>query len=285
MKNERIELRKFVAPEFIFGEGARHMAARYAKNFGASKALIVTDPGVLAAGWAEEVAGGFKIAGVPYRIFSDVTPNPKSHEVMAGAEVYKTERCDTIIAVGGGISIDCAKGIGIVSANKGNILEFEGVDQIPSPGPPLICIPTTSGSSADVSQFAIVTDEDRRVKIAIISKLVVPDVSLLDPFTLTTMSRELSAYSGVDALTHAFEAYVSTAHSPVTDLFALESVRLINANLLHLLRDPDYQAIINAIIAMAHILKLTVIAEGVETEDQRSFLFFCFLGLHTAHFF
>ncbi len=187
MPDDHMELRKFVAPELIFGEGARHMAARYAKNFGASKALIVTDPGIMAAGWAEDVAASFEAAGIPYHFFSDVTPNPRSQEVMDGARFYEREKCDTIVAAGGGSSIDCAKGIGIVSSNTGHILDFEGVDRIPSPGPPLICIPTTAGSSADVSQFAIITDEGRKVKIAIISKTVVPDVSLLDPVVLTTV--------------------------------------------------------------------------------------------------
>jgi alcohol dehydrogenase class IV len=101
-----------------------------------------------------------------------LTSNPKDFEVTAGAELYRSEQCDVIIAVGGGSPMDCAKGIGIVVMNERHILTFEGVDQIPVPGPPLICVPTTAGSSADVSQFAIITDTGRRVKIAIISKMM-----------------------------------------------------------------------------------------------------------------
>lgn len=239
MENSKTELRKFVAPEFVFGIGARHMAARYAKNFGTSKALIVTDPGIIAAGWTNEVIEGLETAKIPYHIFSGVTPNPRAEEVMTGAEVYKRERCNAIIAIGGGSSMDCAKGIGIVSSNKTNILQFEGVDQVPTPGPPLTCIPTTAGSSADVSQFAIITDTKRKVKIAIISKTVVPDVSLIDPLILTTMNRELTAHTGMDAITHAFEAYVSNAASPITDLFVLEAVRLMSSNLIPAVDNPD----------------------------------------------
>ncbi len=239
MEKNQTELRKFVAPEFVFGAGARNMASRYARNFGASKVLIVTDPGIIAAGWTKEVADGMEAANIPYHVFSSVTPNPKAEEVMAGAEVYEQERCNMIVAVGGGSPMDCAKGIGIVSSNKSNILDFEGVDQVPSPGPPLICVPTTAGSAADVSQFAIITDTDRKVKIAIISKTLVPDVSLIDPLTLTTMPRELTAHTGMDALCHAFEAYVSNARSPVTDLFALESVRLMSASLIPAIEHPD----------------------------------------------
>ena len=153
------------------------------------------------------------------------------------AELYKREQCDVIVSVGGGSVTDCAKGIGILNANNGGILDFEGIDQIPSPGPPLICIPTT-GSSADVSQFAVIIDTKRRVKISIISKMLVPDVSLLDPRTYTTMDSALSANTGMDAMTHACEVFVSTAHSPVTDLFALEGIRLISANLQASIENP-----------------------------------------------
>ncbi len=239
MQNIQTELRKFVAPEFVFGVGARHMAARYAKNFGASKVLIVTDPGIIAAGWTKEVTDGMESAGIPYHLFSAVTPNPKEKEIMTGAVEYEREHCDTIVVIGGGSPIDCAKGIGIVSSNRKHILDFEGVDQVMNPGPPLICIPTTAGSSADVSQFAIITDTDRKVKIAIISKTVVPDVSLIDPLTLTTMPDNLTANTGMDALCHAFEAYVSSASSLVTDLFALEAVRLVSSSLIRALELPD----------------------------------------------
>jgi alcohol dehydrogenase class IV len=237
------ELRKFVAPEFVFGEEARHMAARYALNFGASKVLVVTDPGIIAAGWVRDVTDAIKAAGIPYHIFSGITPNPKAEEVMAGAEEYEREKCDVIVVVGGGSPIDAAKGIGIVSSNKTHILEFEGVDQVPSPGSPLICIPTTAGSGADVSQFAIITDTCRKVKIAIISKTVVPDVSLIDPATLSTMPRELTAHTGMDALAHAFEAYVSNAGSAITDLFSLEAVRLISSSLIPSIESPENQAV------------------------------------------
>lgn len=238
MHNE-LELRKFVAPEFIFGIGAQHLVGRYAKNFGARKILVVTDPGIIAAGWVEQVTASIEDAGIPYTVFAEVTPNPRAQEVMNGAEIYQNDRCNVIVAVGGGSPMDCAKGIGIVSSNKKHIVEFEGVDQVPVPCPPLICIPTTSGSSADVSQFAIITDMQQMVKIAIVSKTLVPDIALIDPQTNVTMSSFLTASTGIDALTHAIEAFVSNAHSPVTDLHALEAIRLINANLLSTIKEPD----------------------------------------------
>jgi alcohol dehydrogenase class IV len=232
------EMRKFVAPEFIFGRGAMGIVGRYIKNLGVKKAMIVTDQGVIDAGWSGAVEKLVKESGIPFILYSGVTANPKDSEVMEGSEIYSREGCDVIVAVGGGSPIDCAKGIGIVSTNNQDILEFEGVDCVPLPGPPLICIPTTAGSSADVSQFAIIHDSPRKVKIAIVSKALVPDVALIDPVTTTTMSPELTAETGMDALCHAFEAYVSNASSPVTDVNALKAVSLVTGNLVKACTSP-----------------------------------------------
>lgn len=233
-----MEPRKFVAPEFILGEGALELVGRYAANLAAKKVLLVTDPGVIRAGWASKVENALRESKLQSVVFSDVTPNPKDTEVMAGAALYLQEQCDVIIAVGGGSPMDCAKGIGVVASNGENILWFEGVDRIEKPCPPLICIPTTAGSSADISQFAIITDTARKVKIAIVSKVVVPDLALVDPRTTTTMPAELTVATGVDALVHAIEAYVSNANSPVTDLNALEAIRLVSRNLKGALEHP-----------------------------------------------
>lgn len=224
---ERIEgLRHIVVPEFVFGEGARHLAPSFLRNFDARRVLVVTDPGVVAAGWTDEVVNGIVDAGIPAVRFSEVSTNPRSYEVAAGAGVYDAEGCDAIVAVGGGSVIDCAKGIGIVASHGSDILEYCGVDTVELPTPPLVCVSTTT-TSADVSQFAIITDLDRRDKRGIISKMIVPDVSLLDPIVYTSLSPRLSSMSGIDSLGQAIEAYVSNAHSPFTDLLALDAVRLV----------------------------------------------------------
>jgi len=239
MELDEFELRKFVAPEFVFGFDARKLAGRYAKNFGARKVLVVTDPGVRAAGWADDVIACLQSEGVEHAVYDAVTSNPKAGEVESGAEFYQREGCNAIVAVGGGSPMDCAKGIGIVCSNRKSVVAFEGVDQVELPSPPLICVPTTAGSSADVSQFAIINDTLKRTKFAIISKMVVPDVALIDPVTTTTMKAELTASTGVDALCHAIEAFVSTAHSPITDLHALQAITLVTSNLLGAIREPD----------------------------------------------
>lgn len=234
-----LSLRKCVSPEFIFGIGARKMASQYAKNLGAKNVLIVTDKGVQNAGWVKDVTETLDQEKINHILFNDVVPNPRDTNVHNGAKLYREYKCDGIIAVGGGSPIDCAKGIGIVVSNMGTILDYEGVDKIPYPLPPLICIPTTAGSSADVSQFAIINDSQRHVKIAIISKSIVPDVSLIDPETTLSMNASLSIYTGVDALTHAFEAYVSNAHSNITDLYALEAISLLSTSLPKVISHPN----------------------------------------------
>lgn len=220
-------LRKCVTPEFVFGNGARNMVGKYAKNLGVRKLLVVSDPGVIAAGWLKDVTNSLIAENLSFVVFDDIVPNPRDYNVCAGAKMYREHKCDGIVSVGGGSPMDCAKGIGIVVSNVQHILEFEGVDKIRYPLPPLIFVPTTAGTSADVSQFAIITDSTRHVKIAIVSKSIVPDVALIDPETTLSMSSELSIYTGLDALTHAFEAYVSNANSAITDIYAMEAIDLL----------------------------------------------------------
>ena len=238
-KDISFELRKFVAPEFIFGMDARLLVGRYSKNLGARKVLLVSDPGVDKAGWSQEAAVSLEREGVVVERFNDVSPNPKDSEVARGADRFLTLGCDSIVAVGGGSVMDCAKGIGIVVSNGGSVLFYEGVDRVPVPMPPLICIPTTGGTAADVSQFAIINNTAEKVKIAIVSKALVPDLALIDPKTLVTMNPYLTACTGMDVLAHAIEAFVSNAHSAVTDLHALEAVRLLTSTLHTTVVEPD----------------------------------------------
>jgi len=239
MASDISNLRKFVSPEIIFGAGARHTVANYASTFGARKVLIVSDPGVVAAGWVADVIKSLDAQDIAYALFTGVSPNPRCEEVMAGAEFYIEQGCNVIVAVGGGSPMDCAKGIGIVSTHGRHILEFVGVDMIDRPIPPLILIPTTAGTSADVSQFAIISDQAEMIKVSIVSKSVVPDVSLIDPETTITVDPFLSACTGVDALVHAIEAFVSTGAGPLTDMHALDAIRIINTHLVDLINNPS----------------------------------------------
>jgi alcohol dehydrogenase class IV len=238
MESRGPELRKFVAPEVVFGVGSLHLAGQYGCNLGGSKALVVSDPGVVRAGWAQQVLASVERAGLKSFLYSHVTPNPRMDEAAAGAAVYAEEGCDIIVAVGGGSAIDCAKCIGLLAANRGDLRELVGVDNVRAPMPPTICIPTTAGTSADLSQFATIVDPEIKRKLLIISKTVVPDLSLIDPATSTTMDAFLTACTGLDALVHALEAYVSLGHSPLTDVHALEAMRLISSNFLQSIAEP-----------------------------------------------
>ncbi|NCC81732.1 MAG: iron-containing alcohol dehydrogenase [Clostridia bacterium] len=225
------ELRKFVVPEIIVGEDSRLLIGRYLSHFSSKKPLIVTDQNIREFQWFEDILNEIEKFTNAYSIFDGVSENPKDYEAMLGAEVFLSGDCDLIVAIGGGSPMDCAKGIAIVATNGGHILDYEGVDEIKLPGPPLVCIPSTAGTSADVSQFAIICDSNELIKKAIISKKVVPDLALIDPVPLMTMDQNLVACTGMDALTHAIEAYVSNAQSNLTDIHALEAIKLINENL------------------------------------------------------
>ena len=234
-----LEIRKFVAPEFIFGWGAIDLAGQYAANYRARKVLLVTDPGVRSAGWSDKVEKSLSEANIDITIFDGITSNPKDYEVAAGADLYLRRGCDVIVAVGGGSPMDCAKGIAILVANGGSILDYEGVDRVSIPPPPMVFIPTTAGTAADISQFAIISDTKRSIKIAIISKTIIPDIALIDPQTTLTMPDELTAATGMDVLTHAVEAYVSNASSPVTDVHAFEAIGIVAGYLKRVMEYPD----------------------------------------------
>lgn len=241
MQNENIlfEIRKFVAPEYLFGVNARLLAGQYCKKLGVRKLLFATDNQVKNTQWFNEIEEQLKKEEIEYIVFSSISPNPRDYEVMEGAQIYSENKCNMILALGGGSVIDCAKGIGIVSTNGQHISTFEGVDKIEKPMPPLISIPTTGGTSADVSQFAIINNSLEKYKMAIISKALISDIALIDPITLTSMDKMLTACTGMDALSHAFEAFVSNASSPNTDLYALEAIRLIEAELLNTVNEPN----------------------------------------------
>lgn len=239
MTHDFEELRKFVAPEILFGDDARALCGAYAERIGMRRVLVVTDPGVTACGWVEPVLDDLAEHGIETLVFSDVSPNPRSAQVMRGASAYQEGACDAIVAVGGGSPMDCAKGIGVVASNGGHVLDYAGVDRVVVPMPPLICIPTTAGTGADVSQFAIITDEVNRTKVGLISKSLVPDLALVDPTVLRTMSAELTAATGMDAMVHAVEAFVSNASWEMTDNLALAAVRRIPQALPVCCTDPD----------------------------------------------
>ncbi|WP_232820063.1 iron-containing alcohol dehydrogenase [Nocardioides allogilvus] len=235
-------LAKFHAPEVVFGADSLGEAGFAAIRLGARRPFLVTDPGIVEAGWLATLLTLLRAEGLTPVLWTDVTPNPKDHEVRRAYELYAESECDVIIALGGGSVIDAAKGVAILSGNGGDIRDYAGVDQVTRPIPPLLMIPTTSGTGADVSQFCIVTDTDRHVKLTIMGRALVPDVSITDPRLLTTMPEDLNAATGLDALTHGIEAFVSLAHNPLADTHALNAVGLVCGNLRTTITQPAEMA-------------------------------------------
>jgi alcohol dehydrogenase len=211
----------------LMGIGAVAEVGKQAKILGGSKALVVTDKPLRAAGIVDKVVRYLDEAGIPYVIYDGVQPNPTVGNVEEGIALYKKEGCDLIIAIGGGSPIDCAKGIGLVITNGGSIKDYEGLDKSAKPMPPFIAVNTTAGTASEMTRFTIITDTDRHVKMAIVDWHVTPNVSINDPELMVSMPVALTAATGMDALTHAVEAYVSTIATPLTDSAALKAIELI----------------------------------------------------------
>jgi alcohol dehydrogenase len=155
-----LRLSKFHAPEIVFGPDSLPEAAHAAVRLGARRPFVVTDGGLTEAGWPAELLVQLRAAGLTPVVWTDVTPNPKDHEIEAGYQRYAEAGCDVVLGIGGGSVIDAAKGIALLAANGGRILDYEGIDKIEHPIPPLIMMPSTSGTGADVSQFCVVTDTE-----------------------------------------------------------------------------------------------------------------------------
>lgn len=212
----------------LMGAGAAHQAGEQAKSLGAKKALIVTDAFLHQIGMSKEIADIIETAGIKTVIFPGAEPNPTDTNVHDGLAVFNKEKCDAIVSLGGGSSHDCAKGIGIVAGNGGNIRDYEGVDKSTKPMTPLIAINTTAGTASEMTRFCIITNTDTHVKMAIVDWRCTPNVAINDPLLMMKKPPALTAATGMDALTHAVEAYVSTAATPVTDSAALMAIKLIS---------------------------------------------------------
>jgi alcohol dehydrogenase class IV len=234
---------KFLVPDVIFGVGVLSEVGQAALRQGAAHVLVVSDRGVGEAGWTGEVLGHLAEAGVSAQLWDGLTPNPKDHEVAAGCAAYLAGGCDVLVAVGGGSCIDAAKAIAVLAtqANQesaSGIAGYAGVGKVTGPLPPTVMVPTTGGSGSDVSQFCVVTDTTRRLKVTIGARALVPDISVTDPRALTTVPHDITAYTAIDVLSHAIESYVSLAASFLTDTHALTAIRGACEHLLPALDRP-----------------------------------------------
>jgi len=221
----------FMPQQSLMGPGAISEAGLEIKSLGFEKALIVTDEVLCNIGLVKNLTKVLEENGVKYAIYNKTKPNPTVTNVNEGLKMLKAEGCDFVISFGGGSPHDCAKGIALVAANGGKIEDYEGINKSSKPQLPLIAINTTAGTASEMTIFCIITNEETRIKMAIVDKHVNPMIAVNDPELMTAMPKGLTAATGMDALTHAVEAYVSTAATPITDACALQAVKLISNHL------------------------------------------------------
>jgi len=229
----------------LFGAGVIQRLGERAKQLKIKKALLVADPIMGKLGNTDEVRGILEKSGIASAVFSDVEPDPPVEEIEKIAKLYQAEQCDGLIALGGGSSMDAAKAAAIRVSQPGLLTEYEaamgGGGKIKPPLPPIICIPTTSGTGSEANPYAIITDKERNIKFLIISNLIIPSLAVIDPNICRTMPKSLTAETGVDALAHCIESYVSKSipYHPYYSGLALSGVKLIGHSLRKAYNDGD----------------------------------------------
>jgi len=222
----------FVLPtKIVYGPGCAARLADELGALGAARPLVVTDRGVAAAGVLDKALSALP-RGMAYRVFDAVEPNPKDVNVVEGAQAYRSFGADSILAIGGGSPIDCAKSIGVLAANGAtDIKAFEGRDARSKPPPPLVCVPTTAGTGSEVTFSSVITDSRNKYKMTIKNAFTAAKTAVCDPDLTLSAPPHITASTGVDALTHAIEAYTASCAEPISDAVALHAVELICGNL------------------------------------------------------
>ena len=221
----------FIPSINVVGKQTLSEAMDFVKSLGFKKALIVTDDFLGKSELIVRVTDALEGIGISIVVFSGAQPNPTTANVADGLKVLEKNSCDCVVSFGGGSAHDCGKGIALVAANGGKIADYEGVNKSDKPQLPLIAINTTAGTASEMTRFCIITDESRQIKMAIVDKHTIPIISVNDSALMMGKPKDLTAATGMDALTHAIEAYVSTAATPITDACALKAIEIISQNL------------------------------------------------------
>ena len=218
----------FLSPnKIVIGLGVLANIAMEARQLGGKKALIVTDPGVLEAGLIDQVTAALQEDDIACAIYDKVQPDPSAEIIDRGAELFQSEDCSFIVGFGGGSSLDAAKGIGLLTDNPGSIMDYCGIDKVSQKGAPLILIPTTAGTGSEVTRVLMVSDPEDGTKLPVFSPYALADVALVDPLLTQSMPPEVTADTGIDALVHAIETYVSMNATVFSDVLAERAIELI----------------------------------------------------------
>jgi alcohol dehydrogenase len=223
----------------LFQPGAIQLLGNELKTMGGTKALIVTDRGIRMSGILEKAEKTLASSNFPFVIFDEVEPNPSTEIVEKGYESLKKAGCDCLVGLGGGSPIDAAKAIGVKGTNPAPLLQYEGPNKVQNPIYPLVAIPTTAGTGSEVTGAAVITDKVRKYKCSIRSPYLIPQLAILDPELLTTLPPGILSTTGMDALTHAYETFISPVTNPVSQALAYDAMRLIGLNLRRFCANPE----------------------------------------------
>ena len=241
-----MSVNKFVLNETsYFGKGAREELPGEIQKRGFKKVLVVTDKTLLKCGVSAKVTEVLDKAGILYEVYSEIKPNPTIKNVLDGVEACKNAKADVIVAVGGGSSIDTAKGISIVMTNpdRADIKSLNGLSNTKNKGLPIIALPTTSGTAAEVTINYVITDEEREIKMVCVDPNDIPVLAIVDSDLMASMPKSIAAATGMDALTHAVEGYITKAHNVMADMFHMEAIKLIFKYLPSAVNEKDDEAI------------------------------------------
>lgn len=221
----------------LIGAGAIHNIPHYIRRIHGQKALVVSDRGLVKTGAVGKILSVLDSAHADYVLFADVEPNPTVSIVNAACEAAAKNSCDYIIGIGGGSPLDVAKAVGILMTNGGDIRDYEGVNQSPKRSLPIIAVNTTAGTGSEVTRDYVITDEEKKVKMLMVDSHCIASLAINDPNLMLDMPPALTAATGMDALTHAIEAYVCKSHFPYSDGLALEAIRLVATSLKHAVKN------------------------------------------------
>ena len=241
-----MEIEKFVLNETsYFGEGARKVLPEEIKKRGFKKVLVVTDESLYKAGVSTKITDLLEANKINYVLFHDVKPNPPIKNVLDGVEMCKSEKCDLIVAVGGGSSIDTAKGISIIIANpdRSDVVSLNGASNTKNKGLPIIALPTTAGTAAEVTINYVITDPEREIKMVCVDEHDIPIIAIVDTELMASMPKSVASSTGMDALTHAIEGYITKSRNIMSQMFSMKAIQLIYDNLAKAVNEKDQDAI------------------------------------------
>ena len=231
---------QFLLPTKIVMEpGLRQRTGEHLLGLGLNHVLLVTDPGVKNAGLLDSIYASLEQAGIGYDEIADVKPNPRSEDVNRAAQLYRGKGIDGVLAVGGGSAMDAAKAISVLLTHDGIVEDYEGAFALKNAVLPIVAIPTTAGTGSEVTFFSVITDIRRQFKMSLLDYRIGPVLALLDSDITATLPPHIAAATGMDALTHAIEAYTGKPANPISDGLALHAIRLIAQHLKPAVQEPD----------------------------------------------